>query len=157
MGIPTEMSTDGLHTVVAPTAPTTRITSSHLQGFLKRTRIRHIHQQTVLTTRLNIPRPTIVRGHHWQTTGRGLKQRETKGFSKGRVHKQTASTHRPPIEGRNLSTTVLFRISHLSVEIKPIDEVEHLLEDITLLLLELTRIFPTSQDEHQIVPIPQHW
>jgi hypothetical protein len=52
---------------------------------------------------------------------------------------------------------VLFRISHLPVQIKPIHEVEHLLKHITLLLLELTRIFSTSQHEHQIVPIPQHW
>ena len=51
---------------------------------------------------------------------------------------------------------MLFGVSNLAIEIKPIHQIEHLLKHITLLLLELTRVIPTAQHKHQVVTLPQH-
>jgi len=156
MGIPAEVPTDGLNPVVTPTAPTGAITAGQFQGLLKCPGIGDVRQKTVVATVLDVPWTAIVGGHHRQTTGRGLQKGESEGFGQRRVHKQPPTTRRPAIKGRNLGTAVLFGIGHLAIEIKAIHQIEHLLEHIALLLLELTRVIPTAQHKHQVVTLPQH-
>ena len=142
---PPTMGVHGTSNTVATTAPTGAITAGQFQSLLKCPGIGNVRQKTVVATVLDVTWTAIIGGHHRQTTSRGLQKGESEGFGQRRVHKQTPTTRRPAIEGRNLGTAVLFGIGHLAIEIKTIHQIEHLLEHIALLLLELTRVIPTAQ------------
>ena len=155
MGIPAEMSRHRLHAVVTPAPPATGILASPFQRLLQRSGIGHIHQQAVLTAGLNIARATVIGGDHRQTTGRGLQQRETEWFRQRRVNEQTSPLSCPAVEGRHLRAAMLFRVGDRAVEVVTIDEIEHLLEHIPLLLLHLSGILTAPQHQHKVVAVPQ--
>ena len=51
---------------------------------------------------------------------------------------------------------MLLGVGNAAVEVVPINQIKHLLEHIPLLLLQLTGILTATQNEHQVVPFPQH-
>ena len=156
MGIPAEVTSNGLNPVDTPTTPTGAITASQFQGLLKCAGIGYVDQKTVDATMLDVPWTAIVGGQHRQTTGRGLQKGESERFGQRRIHKQPSTARRPAVQSGNLGTAVLFGIGHLAIEIKPIHQIEHLLKHIALLLLELTRVISTTKHKHQVVALPQH-
>ena len=156
MGIPAEMTADGFHTVVTPVSPALGILTGTFQCLLKRTGISDIDQQSVVTSSLNVARPSVIGRHHRQAAGSGFEERQTKGFGQRWVNEQTSFLGGPSINRRNLGASMLFGVRNGSVEIVAIHQIEHLLKHITLLFLQLTWILTTAQHQHQVVAVAQH-
>ena len=51
---------------------------------------------------------------------------------------------------------MLLRVRDGAVEVIAIDKIEHLLEHLPLLLLQLSGIVPTPQHQHEVVAVAQH-
>ena len=51
---------------------------------------------------------------------------------------------------------MLLGVRHGSVKIVSIHQIKHLLEHIPLLFVQLARILPTTQHQHQVVAVAQH-
>ena len=51
---------------------------------------------------------------------------------------------------------MLLGVSNAAVEVVTVNEIKDLLEHIPLLLLQLTGILTATQNQHEIVPFPQH-
>ena len=147
MGIPAEVTADG----VQPVHPSGQRSESDkaAQGCLKIDD--RSHHKTAVATGVNIARPTIIRGHHRQATGRGLQQGESERFRQCRIDKNTSVISSPAVERWNLITPMPFWERHRSIQVVAVDKLEELLKHPSLLRFLPLRIITTAEDEHQIV------
>ena len=76
MGIPAEVPTDSLDTVVAPAPPEITGCGRLLKSTSKTPGFGHVHQKTVAATSLNVLGASIIRGHNGQPAGGRLEQCE---------------------------------------------------------------------------------
>ena len=155
MGVPAVVTAHRLDAVVAPAAPLGWLGQSLLDGRLEGIQIGYVHQGPVVASGQDVPRPAVVGGHHRQPAGGCLQQGEPERFGEGRIDEQPPQPGGPAVDLRDLLAPVLLGIGDVAVEIKAVDKFEHLLEHVPLGLVELARILPATEHQHEVVVLAQ--